>query len=237
MDLSKLGLTGNETKVYETLISLGKSSANQISAHSGVSHGRIYDILESLISKGLVQIVPGKTKKFITSDPKSLMKLLEKERRDLDDIEKGIEKLREKHKTKENEKIMVGYGKRAFYEFEKEMKKTESYNYNIRWNTDPNPEWVKNFKKYAKKGMDARHLVRHDKETGKNVKHWIKRGVPNIKEIENTGVAMSIKDDEEVMIALIDSNVTMLVRDKPFAKIMKKMYLETYKNAKEIKKL
>ena len=42
-------------------------------------------------------------------------------------------------------------------------------------------------------------------------------------------------DDEEVMIALIKSDTTLLIRDKPFAKLMKKMFLATYNQAEQIK--
>ena len=45
---------------------------------------------------------------------------------------------------------------------------------------------------------------------------------------------MSIIDDEEVMIAMIKSNVTLLILDKPFAKIMRKFFACTYEEAKEI---
>ena len=57
-----------------------------------------------------------------------------------------------------------------------------------------------------------------------------------MRKIENDGVAMSIIDDSEVMVGLIKSNTTLLIRDAHFAKVMKKLFLETYKHAKEIKK-
>jgi len=69
MDLSELGLTQNETKAYETLLHKGKSTAAELSKDSGVVYGRIYDVLASLESKGLIKIIPEKTKKFVPSDP------------------------------------------------------------------------------------------------------------------------------------------------------------------------
>ena len=61
----ELGLSQNEGKVYLTLVEFGKLSANDLSGKSGVPYGRIYDVLESLKNKGLVVVVPEKTKKFI----------------------------------------------------------------------------------------------------------------------------------------------------------------------------
>src|SRR4030043_426727 len=75
-------------------------------------------------------------------------------------------------------------------------------------------------KEKAKKGKDIKTLARYDKETEKNVKKYLKSN-KNIKEIENKGIAMSILDDEQVMIALIKSNVTLLIKDFAFTKIMK----------------
>ena len=47
-------------------------------------------------------------------------------------------------------------------------------------------------------------------------------------------VRISIQDDEEVMLGLIKNNTTLLLRDKAFAKIMKKLFLEAYTKAKKI---
>lgn len=40
--------------------------------------------------------------------------------------------------------------------------------------------------------------------------------------------------NKEVMIGLIKSNVTLLIRDKPFTKVMREMFKAAYGEAKEI---
>ena len=60
------------------------------------------------------------------------------------------------------------------------------------------------------------------------IEKW-KKIDPNIKKIDNEGVAMSILDDEEIMIAMIKSNTIMLIKDKPFVKIMRVLF-ENYYN-------
>ena len=74
-------------------------------------------------------------------------------------------------------------------------------------------------------------MGRIDEETEKNVRERRKIS-KNIKPIKNEGVAMAIIDDEEIMITLIKSNTIMLVRDKPFIKLMKELFLNYYKNSK-----
>ena len=69
--------------------------------------------------------------------------------------------------------------------------------------------------------------------TKKDVKKWLKIN-KNIKNFENQGVAINITE-HEIMISLIKSNVTLLIRDKAFTKIMKKMFLASYDDAEKIK--
>lgn len=68
----------------------------------------------------------------------------------------------------------------------------------------------------------------------RRLKKWLEIK-KDIKKIENEGVAISIVDDEEILITLIKSNTIMLIRDKPFTKIMKKMFIATYNQAEKIK--
>ena len=53
-----IGLTRNEAKVYDVLIKFGKLGAGEISRESGVSYSKIYNVLDSLISKNLVMVIP-----------------------------------------------------------------------------------------------------------------------------------------------------------------------------------
>jgi HTH-type transcriptional regulator, sugar sensing transcriptional regulator len=52
--LQSFGLTQYEAKAFMALVSTGSASAYQISKVSGIPRARIYDILESLIDRGLV---------------------------------------------------------------------------------------------------------------------------------------------------------------------------------------
>ena len=88
MDLTEIGLTQNEAKAYETLLRLGKTTAAYISKESGVPYGRIYDVLASLEAKGLVKVIPEKTRKYVPSDPQFLHEYIEKRKKQFNEIEK-----------------------------------------------------------------------------------------------------------------------------------------------------
>ena len=78
MDLKLLGLNRYENYAYTALVRLGKASASEISRDSGVPYGRIYDILNDLVAKKLVRIIPEQSKKFVPGDPAILAGLLRK---------------------------------------------------------------------------------------------------------------------------------------------------------------
>jgi len=76
--LEELGLTTNESKVYLTLLRIGKSQTGQIIKKAKISSGKIYETLEKLIAKGLVQfVIENNVKQFCTTDPKSLLSYME----------------------------------------------------------------------------------------------------------------------------------------------------------------
>ena len=232
--LEELGLTKNESKVYEILIEFGILSAAEVSAKSTVSYSKIYNILDSLIAKGLVSIIPEKTKKFSPSSPESFVKLIEEKERKLHEAKNKVKELKKFYDVKEKNPVIVAAGIKGFHKVVEEMKIAEKYCYNIKWNAEARPDWLRTREDKLRKKVEIKDLVRYNDETEKNVEEWLKIS-KNIKKIENEGVAFSVTDDYEVMISLIKSNVTLLIRDKPFAKIMKKMFLETYKTAEVIK--
>jgi sugar-specific transcriptional regulator TrmB len=229
----ELGLTSNESKAYSTLIKHGKLGAGELSRESGVSYSKIYNIIDSLGKKGMIKIIPEKSKKFIPSDPESLIELISQKEEKIKKAKEKITDLKKFYNVSDKNPVIMEIGKSGFYKIIKEIKVPQNYNYTIKYTCEARPEWLRNAKANKKRGVDGKNLVKFNKETEKGVKKWLKVK-KEIRQIENEGVAMSITDDEEVMISLIKSNVSLFIRDVPFAKIMKKMFQETYKNAEPI---
>jgi sugar-specific transcriptional regulator TrmB len=230
MNLKELGLSEYEEKTYDALIRLGKSTASEISRDAGVSYGKIYEVLAALENKGLVKTIPEATKKFIASDPENLMKLVNKKEEELLEIKKNIKDLKQIYSEKEQEPVILVKGKNNFYKLTREQITTQKYSYTIKYTFEYHPDFVQSTKRALSRKTDLKVLGAFNNETLPNITKW-KKINPNIKQIENNGVAMSIQDDEEVMIALIKSNTSMLIRDKPFAELMKTLFLNYYEKS------
>jgi len=80
--LEACGLTKSEATVYLTLLQQGSSSALSISRTTNLKRPTVYLILEELIQKGLVALVPGEKKKlFLAMPPERLEEEAERRRR------------------------------------------------------------------------------------------------------------------------------------------------------------
>ena len=204
-----------------------------MSNKGGVTYSKVYDILANLVEKGLVTIVPEKTKKYVPNSPQSILNLIESKKKKLDFMKEKFSELKSFYDTKEKNAVLMGVGRAAFFKMFDELEPSKEFFYSIKWSSDWRPDWAESVKKNIKSGIDERILARFDDETKINVKKWQKIN-HKIKILPNEGVVMSI-DENAVLISLIKSNTTLIIRDKPFTKIMKKMFLETYKNAEEVK--
>jgi len=71
-----LGLTSYEAKAYLTLIRRDSFTAAQVARQSGLPRQRIYDVLGSLVQKGLAVARPGNVVKYAATAPEVAIDLL-----------------------------------------------------------------------------------------------------------------------------------------------------------------
>jgi sugar-specific transcriptional regulator TrmB len=233
MDLKQLGFSDYEEKAYKSLIHLGKSTASKISQNSEVPYGKIYDILASLEVKGLVQVVPEKTKMFIPSDPKHLLKLVEKKEEGIASLRQEIGKMKQIYDIHEEEVVYLVKGLKNFYKVAREVPKARKFSYAVKYTSEFRPEFIRASEEMMRNGIKPRVLTRYDDETKENVKKWVKIH-QNIRGIENKGVAIDI-NETGVMITLLKNNTTMLIKDKYLAEVMKQLFEGAYEMAEKIK--
>ncbi len=74
--LNKVGLTESEAKTYLNLLKRKNFTATEIAKLSGISRVKIYEILKSLIGKGLCVEIMGKVRKYAPVDPELAVKNL-----------------------------------------------------------------------------------------------------------------------------------------------------------------
>jgi HTH-type transcriptional regulator, sugar sensing transcriptional regulator len=67
--LVRLGLTLYEARAYVALVSRDASTPAEVARLAGVPRPRIYDVLESLVGKGLAADRPGHTAKYVAASP------------------------------------------------------------------------------------------------------------------------------------------------------------------------
>jgi sugar-specific transcriptional regulator TrmB len=80
--LSQLGLTNYEAKAYLALIRRESFTAAQVARQAGLPRQRIYDVLGSLVQKGLAVARPGSVVKYAATPPESAIELMLSARRE-----------------------------------------------------------------------------------------------------------------------------------------------------------
>jgi sugar-specific transcriptional regulator TrmB len=83
-NLSKLGFSPSEIKIYLHLAKTGSNYANKISSETNINRTNVYEALDRLISKGVVSFVTkNKVKWFEARNLKSILSLIKDKEEDL----------------------------------------------------------------------------------------------------------------------------------------------------------
>jgi len=86
-ELKKLGLNEKEAKAYLALLELGEANIQQISKKSGIKRTTVYDVIESLKNKGLLNfLLKGKKTVYFAENPKRIEEKLEEKKNVLKNI-------------------------------------------------------------------------------------------------------------------------------------------------------
>jgi len=86
--LTALGLTTYEAKVYLALLRRDSFAAADVARLAGIPRQRIYDVLSTLVHKGLASQRPGSPVKYSATDPESAIeRLLANRRQELERLE------------------------------------------------------------------------------------------------------------------------------------------------------
>ena len=92
--LIRLGLTSYEAKAYVALLRRDSSTAAELARLAGVPRQRIYDVVGTLVEKGLASSRPGQVVKYAPTAPDvAVAHLLDGHRRQLDELERDAERV------------------------------------------------------------------------------------------------------------------------------------------------
>jgi sugar-specific transcriptional regulator TrmB len=91
-ELTRLGLTTYEAKAYVALLGRDSFTAAQVSRQADLPRQRIYDVLGSLVEKGLASSRPGSVVKYSAVSPElAIERLVAAHRHELADLERSAE--------------------------------------------------------------------------------------------------------------------------------------------------
>lgn len=98
--LSRLGLTSDEARCYRTLLDRGGLTASQLCSATGVTRGRIYDVVRGLLSKGVAVETTTNVRRFKPVSPSvAIANLLERRHRENEAVESSAQQLIESLQT------------------------------------------------------------------------------------------------------------------------------------------
>lgn len=107
--LKKFGLTERESKVYLAALTLGTATANSISKYAKIERTTTYDILKSLIEKGIASyILKDKKKCFEVISPENLISILEANKKLLQSALPDFKALTQKNIEKPQVRLFEG---------------------------------------------------------------------------------------------------------------------------------
>jgi sugar-specific transcriptional regulator TrmB len=110
--LESTGLTRNEIIIYLALIKLRKSSALELSKETKIHRPNVYDLLEKLLKKGIIDQSNENGKKFFYPiSPSDLLDYLKQKEQELEEIIPEIEKI--ESLPEESERVSLSKGKNS----------------------------------------------------------------------------------------------------------------------------
>jgi sugar-specific transcriptional regulator TrmB len=106
--LQELGLSNRESICYTSLLELGSSTVGIICKKTQIPSSKIYEILDSLITKGLVSyVIIGKAKHYGATDPKIFLEFIDERKKDFEKILPQL-LLKQKFSTKQSVEMFDG---------------------------------------------------------------------------------------------------------------------------------
>lgn len=173
--LRKLGMNNTEIRVYIALLEIGQTTTGALVKKAGVHSSKIYNILSSLVEKGIVgYIVEGGVKKFRANNPIVLSHLLDLKEQEMQKIKielkqtlPDFEKMFSEEKADYGIEILEGLrGIKTVYDFTlghcKKGEMLYTVGYPLLASQLLNAYFKDYHKKIAKKGLKAKILYDYD---------------------------------------------------------------------------
>ena len=219
--LEQFGLNNKESMIYLAALELGTDTVQNIAKKANIHRVTTYDILESLITKGLVsQIIKGKKRYFIAVEPEKILDGLKNKEQLFSTLLPELKALQDKAGQKP--KVMYFEGREAVWNaFLDRIRHKPELKENLVYGSSEElltayPEGYKEFtKERLSKGIKARIIVersksglweqKKSKEHIRQVKFW-----PEGKKFK----ANTIIYGDRMLIISWESKLAVIIEDK-----------------------
>jgi len=237
--LTKLGMTGNEAKVYLELLKMGPSASGRIIKKTEFQSSVVYHLLNKLIEKGFVNFTTETKKKiFSASDPASLNNLIDARQEELNKSKEQfnniLEELEEiKNKNEEEPKITIYRGVGGLQTIFNDIIKnaSEYWNYSTR---DTFSKAMPKYREYFRemriaKKIKQRAIITDDKRKP-NRQYQQKRYVP--KEFASPISLQGYNDKTIIFVWDAEPPIAIVLEGKKLSKAFTNMFEAMWKTAK-----
>lgn len=205
--LKEFGLNEYEARAYLALTIHGPVTASAISSYTGVASSKIYEILNSMQAKMLIEMFSSKPKKYRAIDPDYILKkIIEERRKSLEALKEKTESFLSKIKPPDNgfHEMLIGRGKETFLHKATEiLRRTKSFGYSTTFSFSRCCELEEELKKAVKRGVKIKMLGTgsvDDKFILAKAKWYEKNGAEVRVLPLDTHPVLGLRDDEEACI-------------------------------------
>ncbi len=228
--LENFGLTNREAKVYLALLESGLVTAHEIAKKTKILRQTVYDILSSLIEKGLVSYFIKSGKKFFeAADPSKFKSILKEKEEIIDKILPKLESLKEFTKLKPKVEFYEGIeGLKTIYndiiknaETLYEYGNAENYVKTLRLH------FIKN---YIKKRVEAKIKLRLITEKDEKTEEVSKTDKKIFRETKSLEVMKEIQTinyiyaNKFAILTLTKEPIGIIIENKEIAETQKKIF-------------
>lgn len=236
--LEKIGLTGSEIKVYLALLEIGSSQKGPIVKKSGINPSKVYEVMDKLISKGLVShVTKNKVKHFKAAPPSRIKDYLEEKKREINLYEKEFKTLLPQLELKQrmaepetDAEIFRGWkGMETVYQDMINTLKKGQIDYGFGASKGVNPEKSRRFydkfmEKAHRKGIKIKVILNKDSkeyfESSKAInKHVQAKYLP-----QTTPAEINVYADKTLIVNLTKEPLVVMIKSKEVARSFKQYF-------------
>jgi len=244
--LENIGLTKGEIKVYEALLILGESTKTPIANKSGISPGKIYDVLNRLTKKGLVSVIKkGNIQNFKAASPNQLKNFVKEKKEKIEQEERIVQDIMpiliskfKEHQKEENAEIYYGWkGLQTIYdEITEELSKGD-IDYAFGATKGENPSKTLDFfskfnQRRYEKGIKLKIIYNlEDKEFAK--KYLSNKKLDEVRYLElQTPAEINISKRNVVILILSENPLGIVIRSEKVANSFRQYFDKMWEIAK-----